>query len=403
MRRGASREANQVRFARQLGLGYLQFYVMQDRQMLEKQAERAGLGKVTATYAGMGTPTAITDALLSGNVDVVGIGLPSFLTMWDKTRGNMNVRGIVAMNRQPAYLNTRNPNIKSIRDFTDNDRIALPAPKVSVQAIMLQMIAEKTLGKFDALDHLTVGMSHPDGTAAMLSGKLEISSHFTSAPFQYQQLENPAIRKLLSSYDATDGPNTFSAVATIARWREANPQLYKAVHAAILEANEFIAKNPRETAEIFVKIENTKLPVEFIQKMISDPEFSYAPEPENVMKIYSFHEQGRCAEEHAGDLAGPVLPRGACAERELSSRGLSTSAPAPQPCHTRRCAGRVHHPAAAGGELVAEHAQAGDMRAGAELAIVVVAGGVHLRAEPHRIEEAPAGGGAGPVAFADGG
>ncbi len=103
----------------------------------------------------------------------------------------MNVRGIVAMNRQPAYLNTRNPNIKSMRDFTDNDRIALPAPKVSVQAIMLQMIAEKTLGKFDALDKLTVGMSHPDGTAAMLSGKLEVTSHFTSAPFQYQQLENP--------------------------------------------------------------------------------------------------------------------------------------------------------------------------------------------------------------------
>ena len=94
---------------------------------------------------------------------------------------------------------------------------------------MLQMIAEKTLGKFDAIDKLTVGMSHPDGTAAMLSGKLEVTSHFTSAPFQYQQLENPAIRKVLSSYDATDGPNTFSAVATIARWREANPQLYKVV------------------------------------------------------------------------------------------------------------------------------------------------------------------------------
>jgi len=283
-------EANQVRFARQLGLGYLQFYVMQDKQMLEKEAEKLGLGKVTATYAGMGTPTAITDALLSGNVDIVGIGLPAFLTMWDKTRGNANVRGIVAMNRQPAFLNTRNPNIKSIRDFTDADRIALPAPKVSVQAIMLQMIAEKTFGagKFDALDKLTVGMSHPDGTAAMLSGKLEVSSHFTSAPFQYQQLENPAVRKVLSSYDATDGPNTFSAIATLSRWREANPQLYKAVLAAILEANAFIAKNPREAAEIFVKIENTKLPVEFIQKMISDPEFSYAPEPENVMKIYTF-------------------------------------------------------------------------------------------------------------------
>ncbi len=289
----SSAEVNQVRFARQLGLGYLQFYVMQDKQMLERQAERAGLGSVTATYAGMGTPTAITDALLSGNVDVVGIGLPSFLTMWDKTRGGMNVRGMMAMNRQPAFLTTRNPNIKSIRDFTDNDRIALPAPKVSVQAIMLEMIAEKTLGKFDALDKLTVGMSHPDGTAAMLSGKLEITSHFTSAPFQYQQLENPAIRKLLSSYDATDGPNTFSAIATLARWREGNPKVYRAVYAAVIEANDFIAKNPREAAEIFVRIENTKLPVEFIEKMISDPEFSYAPEPENVMKIYRFmHKVG---------------------------------------------------------------------------------------------------------------
>src|SRR4051795_9461023 len=247
---GVQAEANQVRFARQLGLGYLQFYVMQDRQMVERQAERAGL-KVTAVYSGMGTPTAIADALLSGNVDVIGIGLPVFLTLWDKTRGNMDVRGIVAMNRQPAYLTTRNPNIKSVRDFTDKDRIALPAPKVSVQAIMLEMIAEKTFGRFDALDKLTVGMSHPDGTAAMLSGGLEFSSHFPSAPFQYQQLETPAVRKLLSSYDATDGPNTFSAVATLAKWRTDNPRLYQIVYEAILQANEFIARNPREAAQIF--------------------------------------------------------------------------------------------------------------------------------------------------------
>jgi len=136
-------------------------------------------------------------------------------------------------------------------------------------------------------------MSHPDGTAAMLSGKLEITAHFTSAPFQYQQLENPAIRKVLSSYDATDGPNTFAVVAAVARWREANPKLYRAVHEAVLEANDFIVKNPREAAEIFVRIENTKLPADFVARMISDPEFSYAPEPENVMKIYSFmHKVG---------------------------------------------------------------------------------------------------------------
>ena len=297
-----------------------------------------------------------------GNVDVVGIGLPSFLTMWDKTRGNMNVRGIVAMNRQPAYLNTRNPNIKSIRDFTENDRIALPAPKVSVQAIMLQMIAEKTFGKFDALDKLTVGMSHPDGTAAMLSGKLEISSHFTSAPFQYQQLENPAIRKVLSSYDATDGPNTFSAVATMARWREANPQLYK-VGAGGDSGGERVhrEKSARGGGDFREDREHQAAGRRSSQKMISDPEFSYAPEPENVMKIYSVHEQGRRAEEHAGDVAGSVLPRGARPEGELrrllrftpriktvrvshSAVRVRTAGRSRRDGHTRRCAGRCRWP-----------------------------------------------------------
>src|SRR5262249_48387789 len=100
-------------------------------------------------------------------------------------------------------------------------------------------------------------------------------------------------RKVLSSYDATDGPNTFSAVATLARWRAANPKLYRVVYDSILEANEFIATNPREAAEIFIRIEGAKLPVAFVERMIKDPEFSYAPEPENVMKIYRFmHKVG---------------------------------------------------------------------------------------------------------------
>jgi NitT/TauT family transport system substrate-binding protein len=286
----AAAEVDQVRFARQLGLGYLQFYVMQDRQLVEKHAQRLGLGKITTEWSALGQPTALNDALLTGNADIIGVGLPGFLTVWDKTRSNLNVKAVAALNRQPAYLNTRNPNVKSIRDFTDSDRIALPAPKVSVQAIMLQMIAEKTFGpgKHDVLDRLTVGISHPDGTAAMLTGKVEITAHFTSAPFQYQQLENPAIRKLLTSYDATDGPNTFSVAAAASRWKDANPRTYQAVLAALGEANDLIVRNPREAARIFVKIEPTKLPVEFIEKLIADPEFSYAPAPENVMKIYGF-------------------------------------------------------------------------------------------------------------------
>ena len=290
----ARAEVGEVRLARQLGLGYLQFYIMQDQKLIEKHAKAAGLGDVTASYRPLGTPTALMDVLLSGNVDIVGIGLPAFLTMWDRTQaGTVKVRGIVALNRQPAYLLTRKPGITSIKDFSESDRIALPAPKVSVQAIMLQMIAEKQLGEGRqfALDHLTVSMSHPDGTTAMLGGNSEITSHFTSAPFQYQQLQNKEIRKVLSSYDATDGPNTFSVAAATSQWREANPKTYAAVLAAFQEANQFIVANPRRAAEIFISIDNAKTPVDFIEGMIKDPEFSYDAAPMNVLKIQNFMQR----------------------------------------------------------------------------------------------------------------
>jgi NitT/TauT family transport system substrate-binding protein len=283
-------EAGEVRFARQLGLGYLQFYIMQDKQLVERQAEKQGLGKVTTTYSGMGTPTAISDALLSGNVDVIGVGLPSFLTLWDKTRGNMNVRGIVAMNRQPAYLNTRNPNIKSIRDFTDNDRIALPAPKVSVQAIMLQMAAAKEFGdaKFDSLDHLTVSMAHPDATAAMLGGPSEIVANWSSAPFQYRQMKNPNIRRILTSTDLFTEGLSFNVIASTAKFRNDNPKLYGAFLAALKESTDFINADKRRAAEIYLKVTKDKTPVEDIMEVLADPAIQYTTKVGGINAFVSF-------------------------------------------------------------------------------------------------------------------
>ena len=49
------------------------------------------------------------------------------LLIWDRTKGNMNVKAISAINSMPLYLTTRNPAIKSLKDFTAKDKIALPA------------------------------------------------------------------------------------------------------------------------------------------------------------------------------------------------------------------------------------------------------------------------------------
>ncbi len=90
-----------------------------------------------------------------------------------------------------------------------------------MQAIMLQMAAAKEFGdaKFNALDHLTVSMAHPDATAAMLGGTSEVVANFSSAPFQYRQMKNPNIRRLLTSTDLFDEPLSFNVIATTSKFR----------------------------------------------------------------------------------------------------------------------------------------------------------------------------------------
>ncbi len=149
----------------------------------------------------------MNDALISGSVDFVCLGIPGIITIWSKTKGTIDVKAATGLNVSPLMLMVRDPTIKSIKDFKDSHRIAMPAIKVSMQAIMLQMAAAKEFGiqKFDALDHLTVSMAHPDATAAMLGGPSEIVANFSSAPFQYRQMKNPNIRRILTSTELFDG------------------------------------------------------------------------------------------------------------------------------------------------------------------------------------------------------
>src|SRR5262249_4467187 len=154
-------------------MGYLQFNVMEHQQLIEKHARALGLADVKVSWVTFNGPAAVNEALLSGSVDVAAGGTPGLLVLWARTKGTpLEVRGISGVSSQPFLLNTRNPMIKTVADFTESDRIALPAVKVSIQAIALQMAAAKALGaaNFAKLDALTVSMTPPDATIALLSG-----------------------------------------------------------------------------------------------------------------------------------------------------------------------------------------------------------------------------------------
>jgi len=286
----ARAEATTLRVAKQFGIAYMQFMVMEDQKMIEKQAKAAGLGDINVEFNQFRSSDVMNDALLSGSVDFVSLGIPGLITIWSKTKGTIDVKGVSGLNVSPLMLLVRDPAIKSIRDFKDNQRIAMPAVKVSMQALILQMAAAKEFGegKFDALDHLTVSMAHPDATAAMLGGPSEIVANFSSAPFQYRQMKNPNIHRILTSTDLFDEPLSFNVLAATSKFRRENPKLNAAFLAALKEATDFINADKRRAAEIYLKITKEKTPVDDIMQVLADPAIQYNTKVGGIQTFVGF-------------------------------------------------------------------------------------------------------------------
>ena len=285
----AHAEMSEINVAQQYGISYLPLMIMEDQKLIEKHAKAGGID-VKVGWAKFAGGNVMNDALLSNSLQFASGGVGPLVTMWARTRGNLDVKAVSAINSMPLFLNTRNPNVKTIKDFTEKDKIALPAAKVSIQAITLQMAAEKALGEGqqNKLDSLTVSMSHPDAQAALLSSASEITAHFSSPPFQYQQLQKPGIHTVLNSYEVLNGPATFNLVWTTSKFRNENPKLYDAFVKALDEATAIINRDKRAAAETYLRLSKDKDKVEDILAMLNDPSIIYTTTPQNVMKYVNF-------------------------------------------------------------------------------------------------------------------
>ena len=100
---GATRaEVTEVHMSKQFGLPYLPMIVIEAQQLIEKNAKAAGLGDVKTTWTQRAGPAAELDALLAGQADFIGPGVPTLATIWDKTIGTpQEARALIAMQSMP--------------------------------------------------------------------------------------------------------------------------------------------------------------------------------------------------------------------------------------------------------------------------------------------------------------
>jgi NitT/TauT family transport system substrate-binding protein len=286
----AAHAEGKLRIAEQFGVVYLLLNVAQDQKLIEKHGKQQGVD-IDVDWVKLSGGSAVNDALLSGSIDVAGAGVGPLLTIWDRTAGKQNVRGVASLGNFPYYLVSTNPKVKTIADFTAADRIALPAVTVSVQARLLQMAAAKQwgVGEFKKLDHLTQALPHPDAAAAIIAGQTEINAHFGNPPFQDQELAgNAKAHIVLNSFDVQGGPSSATVLYATEKYVKENPKTYRAFIAALDEAAQWITKNPDGAADAYLRINKGSLDRALLLKVIKNPQVQFKVAPENTLGLAQF-------------------------------------------------------------------------------------------------------------------
>ncbi len=237
---------SQIFIAEQFGLAYAPIQIMKELKILEKN-----LPNVEINWRQLGNTAAIREAMLAKEVDAGFMAIPPFLIGWDK---GMEWKIACGLSSNPVGLVTNKENINSIKDFTTDDRIAVPQPG-SVQHILLSMASEKVFGDSHKLDDLLVTMAHPDGMNSLLAGK-EITGHFTSPPYLMEELKQKGMKQVLSGKEAFGSDFTFIIGVVTKKFHDENPEAYIAFLKSVGQAVEYMKNEPEKASLILSKAYN---------------------------------------------------------------------------------------------------------------------------------------------------
>ena len=275
----ARAEVSEIRISYQPGIIYLPVVVMRHEKLIEKAAAEAGLPGVTASYKVVGGGGVATDALLSGNLDVVTTGVSNMLLLWDRTKGG--VKGFASSSATPMWLISTNPKVKTLRDLTEADKIAVPTVKISTQAILLQIAARKLYGddQYARLDQYTTTLGHPDAVASLSSHSGGLTGHFSGPPFQQQEAKLPGAHVVTTSTEIMGGPVSNAVYFGLTKFHDENPKMVAAFLKAARQAEDFIREHPQEACAMYAEMAGDKTPVEELVTIIQGTGMYYDLNP----------------------------------------------------------------------------------------------------------------------------
>lgn len=266
------KEKTTFSIAEQFGIAYAPLNLMQEMGWLEEK-----LPGITIEWKKFGGPTAIREAMLSGEVDFGFMGVSPVLI---GISNGMDWKYATGISRNQVALVTDKPELKSLADFTNQDKIVVLSPGCT-QHILLCMLAREQLGDPMAMDAQIVSMSHPDGMNALMS-ETEVSAHFVTPPYLQEELKQ-GMHIIADGEELIGGQFTFISGVAMTKFHDDYPELYNTFIETLNESIEYINNNMEEAIQILAPIYG--ITEEELREQMSYGGTIYSGELQGVEKI----------------------------------------------------------------------------------------------------------------------
>jgi NitT/TauT family transport system substrate-binding protein len=261
-----------VAIAYQPSINYAPLMLVKYKETLEEQ-----FPNINFQWKALAKASAIQEKMLANQLQVGAGDIETFLVGWDKGVG---WKLLASLNHTDYWLVVKDPNINSLKDFKPGMKIGLSA-RDSIQAILLRLAAQKELGNPIALDKSIVEIPPNLGLQALQRG--EIAGHFTTPPFQFQEVEKGG-RVIFKSTDILVGKTSTANLFMTEGFYQQYPDFAKALYAAVSQATINLNEKPNEAAKVLENEGRSKVSRKQFKKWITNEALSYSLVPKGFLK-----------------------------------------------------------------------------------------------------------------------
>lgn len=255
-------------------LGYSPLYIVDQEGWLN-----TALPGVHVTWETLNSGSAIETGMITGHIDVGAGGVAPFLLGVNKGVG---WKLLASLDEENLWL-VCHSQIKSFKDITSSDRIAVVAP-TSIQAIVLKRMAQKYLGNPSALDGNLVILPHPISEQAFTAGRTACA--LDAPPFEQQEVA--AGGHILGTSYQMFGTSTFNSTFVEPAFYNSHKKEMQILVAQIQRAVTMLNDHPSQAAKVVSAYEKGQLPAAEAQSELTAKGTHWTITPHGYIKYATF-------------------------------------------------------------------------------------------------------------------